>query len=385
MSAIAKTTSTYLNRAVDTLRSLGLTMPQPDSSAIVTLTRRLAEIDEPRVAIIARTLAEQQSFDSLVSEQVDEMDVGERHIEIARSFDSIRDDAKRMVDQASAPKVGLLDRLSNTVMKVTRGDIASRFDAIASTHREVTASLGDQIRREETILEAYQDYRIALKEAEVLAQEVLAKASPLLEAAKTSLSDATAAVEAAPQGVERSRLEIAREEARRRLATEDDRYQVAKDLSENISISYNVTEVTMSRLLQAHVAKKRVFDQSVSFFSTNSSILSALKASYTGMAGLKEATATHEALKEGMSRSLETLGEIGGQVQKDALRAGYGPTIRHDAVKALVDSIVKYQEESAVIVAEARKASTENAAAIRQTTEEGRRRLADLSLKAAQN
>ena len=39
-----------------------------------------------------------------------------------------------------------------------------------------------------------------------------------------------------------------------------------------------------------------------------------------------------------MSKSLEVLADIGGKVQEAALQAGYGPTIRADAVKKLVDS-----------------------------------------------
>ena len=42
-------------------------------------------------------------------------------------------------------------------------------------------------------------------------------------------------------------------------------------------------------------------------------------------------------MKEGVSKSLETLSEIGGKVQEEAVKAGYGPTIRADAVKKLVE------------------------------------------------
>ena len=44
-------------------------------------------------------------------------------------------------------------------------------------------------------------------------------------------------------------------------------------------------------------------------------------------------------MKEGVSRSLEALAEIGDQVGEAAVKAGYGPTIRADAVKKLVDSV----------------------------------------------
>jgi hypothetical protein len=66
-------------------------------------------------------------------------------------------------------------------------------------------------------------------------------------------------------------------------------------------------------------------------------------------------------------------------VQKAALEAGYGPTIRADAVKRLVDSVVSYQEQSRQIIAEMRRQSTRNAEEIREAVEDGKRQLARLA------
>jgi hypothetical protein len=134
----------------------------------------------------------------------------------------------------------------------------------------------------------------------------------------------------------------------------------------------------MARLLQTTNAKERVYAQAVSFFTTNDSVLTALKASFTGLFGLHESTQTLDAMKEGVSRSLEVLAEIGDQVGEAAVRAGYGPTIRADAVTKLVDSVVTFQERSREIVNEMRQASTQNSAEIRDAVENGKRRLARL-------
>jgi predicted transcriptional regulator len=140
----------------------------------------------------------------------------------------------------------------------------------------------------------------------------------------------------------------------------------------------------MARLMQTSSAKERVYAQAVSFFSTNETVLTALKASFTGLAGLHEATRTVEEMKEGVSKSLETLSEIGDQVQEAALKAGYGPTIRADAVKKLVDSVVSFQERSREIIAEMRVLATRNAEEIRESVEDGKRRLARLTQEAAE-
>ena len=215
----------------------------------------------------------------------------------------------------------------------------------------------------------------------MLALEVLEKAEAQLDACKGALSEAAKAVAAAAEAepAERARTEMHRDERLRELQQEEKRYQIAKDLSDNLTVGYNTTEVVMARLLQATNAKERVYSQSVSFFSTNETVLTALKASFTGLHGLHEATETLEAMKEGISKSLETLAEVGDAVQEAAIKAGYGPTIRADAVQKLVDSVVDFQERSRTIINEMRELSTKNSEEIRDAVEDGKRRLAKLA------
>jgi hypothetical protein len=87
-------------------------------------------------------------------------------------------------------------------------------------------------------------------------------------------------------------------------------------------------------------------------------------------------------MKEGVSRSLETLADMGGKVQEEAVRAGYGPTVRADAVKRLVEAVVDYQVRSREIAAEMRTLSTTNAEEIREAVEDGKQRLARLAQRA---
>jgi hypothetical protein len=372
----------YLDKAMNGLHDLGLLPEQGTEEApIVALLKQIADIDEERVVAITRTLNQASLFNEVVREQVQAMDIGTRYEEIVDAFNSIRDDAKKMVEQIDDGKLDTFERISNVWMKVTRGDIATRFDGIKDTYLEVTDATQDQIQREQRILEAYQDFRGALKQSEVLALEVLGKAETKLEAAKEAVNAAMKQVEGyqGEDPVERARLEMARDEAVRALQNEEKRYQIAKDLSDNLTVSYNTSEVVMARLLQTTNSKERVYAQAVSFFSTNEVVLTALSASFTGMFGLHEGTQTVEAMKEGVSRSLEDLAEIGGKVQEAAVRAGYGPTIRADAVKKLVDSVVNWQTKSREIIEEMRRQSTANAEEIRNSVEEGKRNLARLA------
>ncbi|MFN0263070.1 cell surface protein [Tepidamorphus sp. 3E244] len=372
----------YLDRAMTMLRDVGI-IPEPDSAEqpIVPLLNQISDLDETRVVAIARTLTQASFFNEVVREQIAAMNIGQRYETITEAFDSIREDAKGMVDQLADGKISTWERFGNVWMKATRGDIADRFDEIRGTYLQVASDTKDQIRREQIILDAYRDFRGALKHAEVLALEVLKTAEAELQKRKDALTSAAEAVANAgdAEAADRARLELARDERMREMQDEEKRYQIAKDLSDNLTISYNTSEVIMARLMQTTSAKERVYAQAVSFFSTNETVLTALKASFTGMFGLHEATKTLDAMKEGMSKSLESLAEVGDQVQEAAIRSGYGPTIQAASVKMLVDSVVNFQERSQEIIAEMRTLATRNSEEIRDAVEDGKRRLAKLA------
>jgi hypothetical protein len=370
----------YLDKALTQLRDLGLVPDQNEEAPIIALLNRISDLDEARIVAIARTLSQTSLFNEVVREQITAMQIGERYENITDAFDSIRKDAKNMVDQFEDGDINAWERLHNIWVKVTRGDIAHRFDRIKKIYLDVADDTRGQIERERVILTAYQDFRGALKEAEVLAFEVLETAEAHVERAKAALEAAVAAVEAdkGEDPAARAKLELERDEKLRAVQEADDRYQIAKDLSDNLTVGYNTSEVVMARLMQTTNAKDRVYKQAVSFFGTNETVLTALSASFTGLHGLHESTKTVDAMKEGVSRSLEDLADIGGKVQEAALKAGYGPTIRAEAVKKLVDSVVNYQTRSREIIEEMRALSTKNAADIRDAVEDGKRRLARL-------
>ena len=163
------------------------------------------------------------------------------------------------------------------------------------------------------------------------------------------------------------------------MQDEEKRYQIAKDLSDNLTISYNTSEVVMARLQQTTNAKERIYAQSITFFSTNDSVLTALKASFTGMFGLHESTADAER-------------DEGGRVEvaRDALRdrrqgAGGGgaapATARPSApTRSRSSSTPSSTSRSARRRSSKRCArpSTQNSAEIRDAVEDGKRRIAKL-------
>jgi len=376
-----------LEKAVGQLRELGL-MPEAEANSqeapVVSLIQQIAEFDEDKAIAIARTLAQSTFFNEVVRNEIRDIKVGERYEGITAGFDSIREDAKRMVEQLDDGQISTREKFSNAWMKMRRGSISERFDKIRVVYLDVSKDTKDAIQREQRIIHAYMDFRGALKECQVLAYELLHFAEGKVQGAKALVQDASKQLETPPEDmVERSRLELDRDTKLRDLQELDKKYQIAKDLADNLMVSYNTTEVVMTRLVQSTEVKERVYAQSVTFFSTNETVFTALDASFTSMGSLHESTQTLEAMKDGVNKSLDTLAEMGDKVQEAGLRAGYGSTIQAESVKRLVDAVNNYQSKAATIIAEMRADASSNAAEIQQIVEDGKQRLVELRVQAA--
>ncbi|MFZ0241972.1 MAG: hypothetical protein WAL90_10035, partial [Desulfobacterales bacterium] len=218
-TSIVSTPLKYLDKAVNGLRDLGLMPAKPDEAPIMALIEQVSDLDEDKALAIARTLSHTTVFNEVVREQITQMRVGERYEKITDAFNSIRDDAKSMVDQLDDGKISTMERLQNLWMKVTRGDIPNRFRKIKDTYIDVTSDTKDQIERETKILESYKDFRTALKEAQVMAFQLLKKAEAEVEADKGRLESAATAVEKYSGGdrEEIARLELERDQRLREL------------------------------------------------------------------------------------------------------------------------------------------------------------------------
>ena len=153
------------------------------------------------------------------------------------------------------------------------------------------------------------------------------------------------------------------------------------DLANNLTVSYNSAEAVFARIQQTTSVKERVYQQSVSFFSTNEIVFTALSASITSLTGLSESTKTLEAMKDGMNKGIESIASAGNKQLEESLRAGYGSTIKADSLRALVEAIVNYQESSQQLIAELRNESIDNAKEIDRIVEDGKQRFNNIIFK----
>jgi hypothetical protein len=385
--AVVANAPKYMNSAIEKIKELGLSLVEPDSSLVAPLVSKLAELDNARALVIGRTLTYQGVFAEMADKNISAMTYGSRFEEITESFNSIVDDMKRMVGQAERNGVSFGERFGNLYMKVSRGDVAYRFDKVQSVFKDVMKDSLDQARREERILAAYVDYRGALKEASVLTFDLMTLAQEQWDAKKAETLKANDAVVGAASVApgERARLELARDEAKLAEDAAEARWQSTKRISENLETSYNVADMTFKRLEQIIRSKNEVVDEGNAFFSTNQIVFTALKVTVTGYIGLHEATQSVNAMKEGRAKAINAIADSGDKLLEAATTAAYTSTDNATAaaMKNLIEKTVSWQVREKELIAAARKQSSENTAQIAKDAEEGRQRLINASAEAA--
>ncbi len=367
---------TYMDRAVQVLQRYNIVPRQEEESQMASLLQDVVKVDEPRVMAIAKTLQHLGTFNQLVRDNIEEVHVADRYNDIARMFDTIREDSKKLVDQLADGKIDWKENLQQWLMKITRGTPHKRFEKIRDAYLEVSRDNKNHLDRENEILNAYMDFRSAVKEAEILAYEVMQAQERGRSAAQELFANAVKAAQdySGNDQAQKSRLELTRDEAQRAFQDEDRRYQLLKDVAENLTVGYNVGETLIAKLKQTHDVKEQVYRRSVTFFSTNEHVFTTMDAVYTSQHGLHEATQTLGEMKKGAERGLEDIAALGGRLEKAAIQAGYGESISATSVQKLVDAIVAFQTESVQLIGQAREQATTNANEVKQVVEEGKQR-----------
>ena len=366
----------YLDRAVVVLKKFGVDSKNTAPQELIALLENVKHLDEAKVLAIADVIQHMSSFNALVRENVESIKVGNRYMDITQMFDSVREDSKRLIQQLDDGKISGTEKLSNWWMKMRRGSPNDRFEKIVEVYGDVAKDTKEALQSESAIMEGYIDFRFALKEAEVLARELLDQQVPVLEAAKNDLSSCQEALDnyAGEDQGGKSQLELRRDESRHVYEKEDETYQLLKDIAENLEIGYDVGETLITKLRQTHDVKERVYRRAVTFFTTNEHVFTILGTVYTSQHGLHEVTQATEAMKDGVNKGLEDVADLGRELERAALRAGYGSTIDPESVQKLVDAISGFQIESLEMIAELRKESDASTKAIRKSVEEGKKK-----------
>jgi hypothetical protein len=374
----------YLEQGLQNLKDAAIVVNKDTTLEASTsaLVAKVAEYDQNNAITISRILSYSSTFNEMIRTQLSNMDVANRYNQVTSLFDSIREDTRKQVILAESGKVSIFDKLGLWFGDFRRGSVAKRFNNIKNIYSDVSSALKDQLDREQVILDSYQSFRLSMKEAELAAYEIFQAIDAKREEAKQLMDSANNAVNSSTDdGSEKAALVLARDKAVISYKKLDKDYQIAKDLAENLKVSYNTSEVVFARIEQASNVKERIFQQSVMFFSTNETVFTGLTSAFVVFSGLNEGTNTLNAMKDGMNKGLEDLATIGNTSLERGIQAGYGATIDAKSVKMLLDAVVDYQANSIKLINEARKSATENANEIERLTNEGKSRFIELSNK----
>lgn len=371
----------YLNNAVRTISVLGFNDKDQAGLPVQSLVSQVSEFGPDQAMSIAMVLSHQGTFNEVVRNEITGMDIANRYELITTSFTSIREDTRKQLQFIEDGRLGFMDKLSMKWSDMRKGTVPQRFDKIKQVYIDVSKSLRDQIDRETNIIGAYADYRLAMKDAEIQAHQMLEVATGVLAESVQSLEKAQHDLDAKKDTAtdqDRSRLEMRRDEVMRSHQLVSERFQIAKDLADQLRVAYNASEFVFARLQQTSQVKKRLYDQAVVFFTTNEIVFTGQAAAFNSTQGLREGAQTLEAMKDGMNKGLEELASMGGSVLEQGLRAGYGPGIKADSIRKLIDSVVDFQESSLTLINELRVEATENAAEVARIAEDGKQRFAQL-------
>jgi hypothetical protein len=375
----------FLDKAVAGFKSLGLVLPQPEDAPIQKLLSRVSTFGQDEAMVISLVLNRQQAFNQMAREQISGMQIANRQEKVVAMFNDVVSDAKTQVKLVDNGKLSFAGKFQIWWMETRRGNFPTRFTKIGQTYNSVSKDLGDQVEREQTILDAYQQFRFALKNSEVQANILLQRAEVTVAESKALLEQAQAEVTSFPadgDATRRSELELQRDLKINEHGEVDSAYQVAKDMRDQLQLAYTASEFIFASIKQGNNLKARMYEQAVAFFGTSDIVLTGLAVKFTQNHGMAEAAATSQAMTDGIGKALDHLSEVSGQNMEAALRAGYGPSIRAENLVRFIEHTVDFQEKQMAMIADLRQETTANTDRAAEAGEEGKRRFAALLTRA---
>lgn len=371
----------YIELAIARLASLGIIIQPQGENPILPLIEKVAVYGESESLHIARVMQQAEVFNAAVRDRIASMEIANRYEQIVTEFKSVKEDLQAMVRWMEDGKLGFGEKVKMKWMNLRRGTMADRFTSVREIYLAVAKDAKDQLECENEILNAYQDFRLSIKESEVSAQRMLETAKAKLKEINERLQKATVAcaVEGLT-GEQKALADLARDECIREQKDEDSRFQIILDLANNLKVAYGTSEAVFARLQQTHGVKERVYQQSVSFFATNEVAFTALAATFNSTQGLAETTNTLEAMKSGINDSLETLADLGQKQLEQGIQAGYGATTSAESVAKLVDAIVLFEATSHKAITDLRQGAVQNALALEQAVNDAKDRYSKLGV-----
>lgn len=381
-----------LHKARRALQLIGVTVEVDSKAQAATLSqiRELEELGPEETAHLVDVVQSMNAFDQLVSDNLRQMNVGERHNEIAENFESIIKDLERKIRGASGESnVGRkwVDKIQDKLIAWKRGDIKERFEKIKVAYESVYADSDQQIVHEIAILDAYRDYREALRDSMYIAESLKLKATEARDQAGERLKDVKEKMEALPEDatlMEQGPVQIEMDEAQRAFEQLDRRQDIAASLHEKLTISYTVSEAVMTRYAETTKIRENVQRQSSIFYTTNNGVMNVLKATILQLEGTVESAESLAVMKEKSTKMLKKITDNSSALSRVAQRAtevAYEASITPEQLRDLYKKTVDFKLEQAQTVIRLRNKRDENLKAVQVELKKGQEALAAVNVQ----
>ena len=236
VSGVSTGLQVYMDKAVGVLKDYGFLQVENKETAMAGVLQELVHIDEARVLAIASILKLSGSYNKMVRDNVEGMKVDDRYKTINELFDSVREDLFTLVKHAEDGKIDVGEKVSQAWMKLARGSPHKRFEKIFEINEDVQGDTKNSVDRHQRILDGYGDFRLAYKHGGILANEVLQMQEKTLEQkrAEFGVAQKTVTEYLGTDIVERGKLELTRDEARRFFEKEDGIFQTITDVAKGM-------------------------------------------------------------------------------------------------------------------------------------------------------
>jgi hypothetical protein len=377
-----------LNSATGILDRLGIHVVVDSVSDKTTLAQieELAPLDPQGAAELSDVVRAISAFNDLASNQVRDMRIGERFETVRQNFQSILTDTERLVKKAEAGKQDnrVVRAIRNRFIKIRRGSVSSRYQEIRNLSEQVFADAGDQVKREATILAAYKEFRVSLRQACGVAEEIFIKATAARDEvgpqALESQNKVDGLVDADPRALVQAELE--RDQAQEALNQANNRVDIAGNLKTNLRMMLGITETVMTRYAQTNEVKDALLRNSATFYTTTSGVLSVLNATTTQILSLNELSSLTTTMAQQTEKTIASMSNLGGIAMENATKAAFQTGVSSETLKKAIDNTIEFRAKQQAMIDEARLKQEKNYIEIRRVVEDGSRRLSEVSTKA---
>ena len=103
----------YLDRAKGVLDKFGIARSEETYAEMLRLLDQVKHVDEAKAMAIAKVIQHMSEFNQLVRDNVENISIGNRYLDIAQQFDSIREDSKALISQLDDGKISFGEKIQN--------------------------------------------------------------------------------------------------------------------------------------------------------------------------------------------------------------------------------------------------------------------------------